>query len=241
MIEGVPEAWRKVLAETADGADAPDARGATNVATAGLDAFLAAERARADTAVYPALDDVFHALRLTAPDEVRAVILGQDPYHGPGEAHGLAFSVRTGTRVPPSLRNILLEWSDDLGHGAPSDPSLEAWARHGVLLLNTVLTVRRAEPNSHRGRGWEPFTDSVIRAVAGRPDPVAFLLWGAHAQARRHLIDDRHIVVTSNHPSPLSATRPPVPFRGSRPFSTVNARLAELGLAPIDWTLADNT
>lgn len=228
MRDSLPSAWRTILA---DAVAAP---------TFGqLEAFLAGERARTDTEIYPATDDVFAALRLTPPDGVRAVILGQDPYHGTGEAHGLCFSVRPGTRIPPSLRNILVEWSEDLERKAPVSGSLERWARNGVLLLNTVMTVRRDEANSHRGRGWEPFTDAVIRAVSARSEPVAFLLWGAPAQAKRDLIDERHVVLMSNHPSPLSATRPPSPFRGSRPFSTVNARLVGLGQPPIDWSLGE--
>jgi uracil-DNA glycosylase len=229
MRDSLPIAWRTILAE------------AVAAPTFGqLETFLAAERARTDTEIYPASDDVFAALRLTPPDGVQAVILGQDPYHGQGQAHGLSFSVRPGTRVPPSLRNILLEWSGDLDRPAPTNGSLERWARNGVLLLNTVMTVRRDEANSHRGRGWEPFTDAVIRAVSASPDPVAFLLWGAPAQAKGDLIDDRHVVLMSNHPSPLSATRPPTPFRGSRPFSTANARLAALRRTPIDWSLGES-
>jgi uracil-DNA glycosylase len=230
VIDLLPDDWRAALADAC-----------ATPGFASLVEFLAAERLRADTAIFPAAEDLFSALRLTPLERVRAVILGQDPYHGTGEAHGLSFSVRAGTKTPPSLRNVLRELSEDLGdEAAPAagSGSLEPWARNGVLLLNTVLTVRRDEPNSHRGRGWEPFTDAVIRAVARRPDPVAFLLWGGPAQAKRPLLGDRHVVVTSNHPSPLSANSAPIPFRGSRPFSTVNARLAALGRPPIDWRLA---
>ena len=226
LSDTVPGAWRGALSDTLD------APGFLVLAE-----FLAAERARTDTAVYPAAADVFAALGLTPPEAVRAVILGQDPYHGDGEAHGLCFSVRPGTTIPPSLRNILREWTDDLGLPSPTSGSLEPWARHGVLLLNTVLTVRRDEPNSHRRQGWESLTDALIRAVAAAPAPVAFLLWGTRAQAKRDLIGGRHLVLASNHPSPLSANRPPVPFRGSRPFSAANARLAALGRPPIDWSL----
>ena len=229
MIDSIPAAWRGVLA---DAIAAPTFRG--------LETFLDAERARADTEVYPAPDDVFTALRLTSQAEVRAVILGQDPYHGAGEAHGLCFSVRPGTKIPPSLRNILREWTDDLALPPPAAGSLERWARHGVLLLNAVMTVRRDEPNSHRRQGWEPFTDAIIGAVADGPDPVVFLLWGAPAQAKRELIGDQHVVIVSNHPSPLSANNPPIPFLGSRPFSTTNARLAEVGRPAIDWSLGED-
>lgn len=226
MIGSVPDPWRDVLA---------DALGAPSFGQ--LEAFVAAERARSDTEVYPEPDDVFAALRLTPPGAVRAVILGQDPYHGSGEAHGLCFSVRPGTKIPPSLRNILREWAADLDRPIPTEGSLEPWARNGVLLLNSVLTVRADEANSHRGHGWEPFSDAIIRAVAARPDPVVFLLWGASAQAKRALIPDRHVALISNHPSPLSANNPPTPFRGSRPFSAANARLTAIGRPPIDWSL----
>lgn len=226
LADALPEAWRDALVDAC-----------SSPALVALDRFLTEERGRSDTSVHPSPEDLFSALRLTPLHAVRAVILGQDPYHGVGEAHGLAFSVRPGARIPPSLRNILAERADDVGGGVPGNGSLESWARNGVLLLNTVLTVRRDEPDSHRGRGWEAFSDAVIRAVADRPEPIAFLLWGARAQGKRELIDPRHVVVASNHPSPLSATRPPTPFRGSRPFSTVNARLAELGRPPIDWSL----
>jgi uracil-DNA glycosylase len=229
VIDSVPLDWQAALSDVLQ-ADSSHR----------LAAFVGAERARPDTTVFPASDDVFNALALTPPSAVRAVILGQDPYHGDGEAHGLSFSVRPGTRTPPSLRNILREWSEDLDRPAPASGSLEPWARNGVLLLNAVLTVRRDQPNSHRNQGWEVLTDAVIRAVAAGPEPVAFLLWGTTAQSRRALIGGRHVVVASNHPSPLSATRPPAPFRGSRPFSTVNARLAELGRPPIDWNLDEH-
>jgi uracil-DNA glycosylase len=229
VIERLPDDWRAVLTDACSAASFAE-----------LEAFLAAEGARTDTAVYPAAEDLFAALRLTPPDTVRAVILGQDPYHGEGEAHGLSFSVRAGTKVPPSLRNIIRELAEDLGEEAappPGSGSLEPWARNGVLLLNTVLTVRRDEPYSHRQRGWEPFTDAIIGAVSARSEPVAFLLWGGAAQERGGLIADRHVIVSSNHPSPLSAHRPPTPFRGSRPFSRANALLAARGRPPIDWRL----
>lgn len=198
-----------------------------------LDAFVAKERQR--TEVYPPLPLVFHALELTPPEKVRVVLLGQDPYHGDGQAHGLAFSVPDGVRPPPSLVNVFRELESDVGVPRPRSGNLEPWARRGVLLLNTVLTVRAHEAHSHRGRGWERFTDRVIRAVSDGPRPVVFLLWGAPAQKKKALIDtSRHVVLSSAHPSPLAATRG---FFGSRPFSGANEALERLGQEPIDWRL----
>jgi len=184
--------------------------------------------------VYPAPDDVFAALHITALDEVRAVILGQDPYHGPNQAHGLSFSVPVGTRVPPSLRNIFTELDADIGISRPSHGNLEAWARHGVLLLNSVLTVRAHEAGSHRKRGWETFTDSVIAAVSEKPAPVVFFLWGNFARSKAPLIARHHHIIESPHPSPLSASRG---FFGSKPFSRANEALAMSGQEAVDWSL----
>ena len=196
-------------------------------------AFL--EEERSQQPVFPPDEDVFAALRLTAFEDVRVVILGQDPYHDDGQAHGLAFSVRPGVPPPPSLVNIFRELADDVGCPKPGSGSLLPWARRGVLLLNTVLTVRAHEPNSHRGRGWEAFTDAILRAVARREHPSVFVLWGSHAQKRRDLADPgRNPVILSAHPSPLSARRG---FFGSKPFSRSNAALRELGESPIDWCL----
>ena len=168
------------------------------------------------------------ALQLTPPEQVRVVILGQDPYHGRHQAEGLAFSVAPGVPLPPSLRNIFKELQRDLGTPFPAFPvpggSLAAWARQGVLLLNTCLTVEEGQPASHAGRGWEGLTDAVIRRVAEGPRPVVFMLWGAHAQSKRPMIDaERHLVLTANHPSPLSALRPPLPFIGCGHFSQARA------------------
>lgn len=197
-----------------------------------LGEFVERERERGE--VYPPREEVFAAFEATPFDSVRVLILGQDPYHGPGQGHGLCFSVRPGVRVPPSLRNIYRELRDDLGHPVPDHGSLLPWAHQGVLLLNTVLTVRAGEANSHRGKGWERFTDAVIRAVSARPEPTAFVLWGAPARKKRALIDtERHAVVEGAHPSPLSAKR----FFGSRPFSQVNEALAARGRPPVDWRL----
>lgn len=185
--------------------------------------------------VYPA--DPFHALRLTPLSSVRVLILGQDPYHGPEQAQGLAFSVPTGAKRPPSLRNIFNEVAAEFGGvAAEFDNDLTRWARQGVLLLNTVLTVEEGAPASHAKRGWERVTDAVIEQVAQHA-PTAFLLWGAHAQSKRALIpaDRGHLVLTANHPSPLSARRPPEPFLGCGHFAKVDAWLASLGEAPIAW------
>jgi uracil-DNA glycosylase len=187
--------------------------------------------------VYPPEDEVFAALELTPYERVKVMILGQDPYHGPGQAHGLAFSVRPGVAPPPSLRNIFRELRDELGCPPPRDGSLVPWARQGVLLLNAVLTVRAGEPNSHQGKGWETFTDAVIRAVNERPGRVVFVLWGGYAAKKEALIDaGRHAVLRSAHPSPLSAKRG---FFGSRPFTKVNAALEDGGQAPVDWCLRE--
>ena len=196
-----------------------------------LQDFVAAER-RAHT-VYPPVPDVYAALHLTPYADTRVVILGQDPYHGPRQAHGLCFSVRRGVKVPPSLANIHKELHDDLGIAVPEHGNLEAWARSGVLLLNTTLTVRAGQAGSHQGRGWETFTDQVIRVVSDKPDPVVFMLWGNAARRKRSLIDTgRHTVIESAHPSPLSAHNG---FFGSRPFSRANDALVAAGRSPVDW------
>jgi uracil-DNA glycosylase len=198
-----------------------------------LERFVKDER-RSHT-IYPPEPDVFNAFKLTPYDTVKVLILGQDPYHGPGQAHGLAFSVRPGVTPPPSLRNILKELHDDVGCPKPKNGFLEPWARQGVLLLNAVLTVRAGEPNSHRGKGWERFTDAAIEAVNDKSGPVVFVLWGGPAQKKLALIDaKRHTVLKAPHPSPLSAK---TGFFGSRPFSKVNAALEAAGHDPIDWCL----
>lgn len=192
-----------------------------------LSAFIDA-RLAAGAVVYPST--VFEALRLTPLSEVRVVILGQDPYHGPGQAHGLAFSVRKGQRVPPSLRNLFKELQRDLGQPVPTSGDLSAWARRGVLLLNTTLTVEDGQPASHARQGWEVLTRALLEAVAALPRRVVFLLWGAHAQAQGDWIDAGcHSVLRANHPSPLSATRAPVPFIGCGHFGQVCAQLSATG------------
>jgi uracil-DNA glycosylase len=180
------------------------------------------------------------ALELTPPEEVRVVILGQDPYHGRGKAEGLAFSVAPGVPLPPSLRNIFKELQRDLGCPLPPAPvpggSLSGWANHGVLLLNTCLTVEEGQANSHKGQGWEILTDSIISQVSQGPRRVVFMLWGAPAQAKRVLVDEtRHLVLCANHPSPLSALRPPVPFMGCAHFSQAQAWCRTHGLPPLAW------
>ena len=203
-------------------------------------AFLVAEKA-AGKRIFPRGDEWFRALDLTPPSKVRVVILGQDPYHGAGQAHGLCFSVKPGVPPPPSLVNIFKELDSDLGLPRPRHGFLESWAQQGVLLLNSVLTVEMGKAASHQGRGWERFTDAVIRHVAAKPEPVVFLLWGSYAQKKGAFIDGieqggRHLVLKSVHPSPLSAHGG---FFGCRHFSQANAFLTERGLVPIDWALSE--
>ncbi|MET0323828.1 MAG: uracil-DNA glycosylase [Ilumatobacteraceae bacterium] len=198
-----------------------------------LQAFVRTERER--HTVYPPPEDVFAALHLTSYASTRVLILGQDPYHGPRQAQGLCFSVRPGVRIPPSLVNIHKEMETDLGLAPPGHGNLEAWARQGVLLLNTTLTVRAGEAASHQGHGWETFTDAVIRTVAAKEHRVVFILWGSHARRKKALVDtSRHTIIESAHPSPLSAHNG---FFGSRPFSRTNDALTAAGLTPIDWSL----
>lgn len=189
-----------------------------------------------DTAtVYPPKEEIWSAFEHTAFRDVKVVILGQDPYHGPGQAHGLSFSVKPGVRIPPSLRNMLKELEEDIGCPKPVDGTLTKWADQGVMMLNTVLTVRQGEAHSHRGRGWEIFTDEVIRKLSERAEPVIFVLWGRPAQLKKGLIDlERHEVIEAPHPSPLSASRG---FFGSKPYSKVNSLLQQRGEAPIDFCL----
>jgi uracil-DNA glycosylase len=194
------------------------------------------ERKAAGKRIFPPGSQWFRALDLTPPDKVRVVILGQDPYHGPGQAHGLCFSVQPGVPVPPSLLNIYKELERDLGIPRRSHGFLEPWARQGVLLLNAVLTVEMGDAGSHQGRGWERFTDAVIARVNALEHPVVFLLWGAHAQKKAAGVDNRHLVLKAPHPSPLSAHRG---FLGCGHFSQANAWLEEQGMAPIDWTLPE--
>lgn len=206
------------------------------------------ERLAAGAIIYP--PQPFRALALTPLSQVKVLILGQDPYHGPGQGEGLAFSVAPGVKLPPSLRNIFKEVARDPllqpGMDMPSNGSLVRWAEQGVLLLNTCLTVEDGQPASHAQRGWEALTDAIVTAVARRPEPVVFMLWGAHAQTKQSLVDGtnarsidqqdgHHLVLTANHPSPFSAMRPPKPFIGSGHFGLANAFLRQQGCEPIAW------
>jgi uracil-DNA glycosylase len=220
----VPDSWRPILEPVLT---TPPARR--------LGGILTAEEA-AGKRIYPPRGDRLRALELTPLESVRAVILGQDPYHGPGQAHGLAFSVPQGIKVPPSLLNIYKELESDLGIARPGHGNLEGWARQGVLLLNNALTVEEARAGSHQQLGWEPITDAVVAAVAAREDPVVFMLWGSHARNKAArvpgLAQSRHLVLTAPHPSPLSAHSG---FFGSRHFSKANAFLEQHGRGAIDW------
>jgi uracil-DNA glycosylase len=222
MKDRLPADWQKVLKDVL----ASPEFGA-------LEEYVAAERRR--HTVYPSEEDLFSAFRLTPYDQVKVLLLGQDPYHGPGQAHGLAFSVQPGVKPPPSLVNVFKELQSDVGAPKPKDGSLIPWAKQGVLLLNAVLTVREGLANAHEGHGWEAFTDAVIQKVSDKPEPVVFLLWGSYAQKKEALIDtSRHVILKAPHPSPLSAKRG---FFGSKPFGLTNEALKKAGREPIDWTL----
>ena len=196
-----------------------------------LQQFIAHERLV--STVFPPAQDVYAALEFTPFESTKVVVLGQDPYHGLGQAHGLSFSVRGNTPIPPSLRNIFQELFTDVAIQREQDGDLTGWARQGVLLLNTTLTVREGEPGSHKNRGWEHITDTVMSALNEKPTRVVFVLWGAHARNKKTLITQaHHVVIESAHPSPLSAHRG---FFGSKPFSQINSALEEAGLSPIEW------
>lgn len=185
--------------------------------------------------IYPNINDYFAALNLTPIDQIKVVIVGQDPYHGPGQAHGLCFSVKDGVRLPPSLKNIFKELHNDMGLEIPESGSLKKWAENGVLLLNAVLTVEEGKAGSHQGKGWEEFTDQVIHVINEECDHVVFILWGAYAQKKAAFVDrKKHYVIESVHPSPLSAHRG---FFGTKPFSKANAFLKSQGLTEVDWSL----
>lgn len=201
------------------------------------DLFTFVKKEYNTTQVYPPADDIFNAFHLTPLHQVKVVILGQDPYHEPGQAHGLCFSVKPGVDIPPSLVNIYQELHDDLGCRIPNNGYLVKWAQQGVLMLNTVLTVRAHLANSHRGKGWEEFTDAAIRALNTQDRPIVFLLWGRPAQSKESMLTNpHHLILKSPHPSPLSAYRG---FFGSRPFSKTNQFLREHGEEPIDWQIED--
>ncbi len=222
MQISLPESWQ---AQLADELEKPYFKK--------LEAFVDEERRT--QMIFPPEQDVFSALELTPYDQVNVFLLGQDPYHDNNQAHGLAFSVRPGIKPPPSLANMFIELRNDLGCRVPNNGYLVPWAKQGMLMLNTVLTVRAHQPNSHKGQGWERFTDEVIRKVSAKPEPVIFVLWGAPAQKKIALIDTtRHTIIKSAHPSPLSARNG---FFGSKPFSQINAVLRAAGKPEIDWQL----
>lgn len=224
LSETVPESWRAALQDVLASAK-----------SAALGDFLVREEA-AGKAIYPPRGQRLAALELTPLDRVKVVILGQDPYHGAGQAHGLSFSVQDGVRVPPSLANIYKELESDLGLPRPTTGNLSRWARQGVLLLNAALSVEEARPASHQGKGWEEITDAVIAAVAARQDPCVFMLWGNHARKKADrvpgLMNSHHLVLTAPHPSPLSAH---AGFLGCRHFSQANAFLEQVGRGAVDW------
>jgi uracil-DNA glycosylase len=221
-VPDIPASWKRVLADEF-----------AKPYWAELQAYVAAERAK--YTVYPPEDAVYTALKLTPYADVHVFLLGQDPYPGEGQAHGLCFSVKPGVPLPGSLRNMFKELNDDLGIPPAKTGYLAKWAAQGMLMLNAVLTVRAGQPNSHKGKGWEVFTDAVIRAVNEKDDPVVFVLWGAYAQKKIKLIDtDRHTIIQSAHPSPLSAANG---FFSSRPYSKINAALKKNGNPAIDWDL----
>ena len=227
MLDGVSQSWQAVLKPALA---TPDARR--------LGGWLRAEEDAGKT-IFPPRECRFKALELTPLDQVRVVILGQDPYHGPGQAHGLCFSVPEGVTPPPSLKNVFKEMESDLGLARPSRGSLESWAEQGVLLLNNTLTVEQGKAGSHAGKGWDAITDACVAAIAERAEPSVFILWGSHAQAKAARIpalrdSDRHLLLKSPHPSPLSAHRG---FFGSKPFSRANAFLERNGRGTIDWQL----
>jgi uracil-DNA glycosylase len=223
QLQEIPKSWRTVLSDEFH-----------KPYFLQLQKFVDEERRHHQ--VFPPEKDVFNALKLTPYDQVKVLLLGQDPYHGDGQAHGLCFSVRPGIRPPPSLVNMFKELKADLGCRIPNNGYLVPWAQQGVLLLNAVLTVRAHQANSHKDKGWETFTDAVIRSLNARSDPVVFVLWGGYAQKKTRIIDtDRHPVLMAAHPSPLSVKK----FFGSRPFSAINKALQKQGKTPIDWQLPD--
>jgi uracil-DNA glycosylase len=223
MNKQLPPSWQKVIGEEF-----------AKPYFQKLEAFVDGERAAHQ--VFPPEDEVFNAFQQTPFNKVEVVVIGQDPYHGDNQAHGLCFSVRVGVKPPPSLVNIFKELHSDLGCKIPNNGCLLPWAQRGVLLLNAVLTVRAHQANSHKDHGWEEFTDAAIRAIDARAQPAVFLLWGAYAQKKGKIIDaTRHRVIKGAHPSPLSVAK----FLGSRPFSAVNKALDELGQKPIDWQIPD--
>jgi uracil-DNA glycosylase len=224
-VPDIPASWKDALAEEFK-----------RPYWAELQAFV--EKEREEYTVFPPEDEIYTAFRLAPFEDVRVFLLGQDPYPGKGQAHGLCFSVKPGVALPASLRNMFKELQDDLGISPAKSGYLAKWAAQGMLMLNAVLTVRAGQPNSHKGKGWEQFTDAAIQAVNNKDDPVVFVLWGAYAQKKLKLIDqERHTIIQSAHPSPLSAANG---FFGSRPYSKINAALRKHGFEEIDWDLHGN-
>jgi uracil-DNA glycosylase len=224
MSPEIPRGWKTVLEEEI-----------TKAYYQNLQSFLDEERKQYQ--IFPPEHEIFSALKFTPYSTVSVLLLGQDPYHGQNQAHGLSFSVRPGTPLPPSLKNIFKELNTDLGIKLPNHGCLVPWAKQGVLLLNAVLTVRAHQPNSHKGKGWEIFTDKIIRSLSDRDDPVVFLLWGSFAHKKIELINtQRHTIIQSAHPSPFSAHKG---FFGSHPFSRTNRALIESGKPEIDWQIAE--
>jgi uracil-DNA glycosylase len=224
MLPPIPPAWRPLLSAAL-----------AEPYFANLKQFVESEQKR--HTVYPTDREIFSALDLTPYESVKVLLLGQDPYPGKDQAHGLCFSVKPGIKPPASLRNIYKELESDVGFRIPNNGYLASWAKQGILMLNAVLTVRAGEPNSHKGRGWESFTDTIISRVGERDSAIVFVLWGAYAQKKIKLIDtERHVVIQSAHPSPLSARNG---FFGSRPFSAINKALRRAGKSEIDWQIPD--
>ncbi|MEL6346089.1 MAG: uracil-DNA glycosylase [Myxococcota bacterium] len=222
LREMLPASWRNILADEF-----------TKPYMADLQTFL--EDEYKNETIYPPQDEIFTAFNLSGYDDVKVLLFGQDPYHGPGEAHGLSFSVKPGIKIPPSLRNIYKELATDVDATIPNNGFLKPWAEQGVMMLNAVLTVRHKKANSHQKKGWEKFTDAVIRALSARQDPMVILLWGSKAKKKAKLVDAaRHHVISGTHPSPLSARNG---WWGSKPFSKTNAKLEEWGKKPIDWQI----
>jgi uracil-DNA glycosylase len=224
LFDRIPESWRAILADELQ-----------KPYIANLEAFVAEERTQ--HTIFPPEAEVFSALELTPYDDVNVLLLGQDPYHDVNQAHGLCFSVKPGIKPPPSLVNMYKELRDDVGFEIPNHGYLVDWARQGMLMINAVLTVRAHKPNSHKGKGWEKFTDAIIRKVNEKPSPVVFVLWGGYAQKKAKLIDtNRHTIIKAPHPSPLSAS---AGFFGSRCFSAINTALRQMSRPEIDWQLED--
>ena len=222
LLDIMPDSWKPILEEELQKPYIGE-----------LEAFLSQEFE--EQTIYPPQNEIFSAFEYTSYDNLKVFLLGQDPYHGEGQAHGLSFSVKPGVKTPPSLRNMFKELKEDLGCEIPNNGCLTPWAKQGVLMLNAVLTVRASKPASHKKQGWEKFTDAVIKKVNEREEPIVFLLWGGFAKKKAKLIDaDKHVVITGTHPSPLSAKNG---FFGSKPYSEINEARKGIGKEPSDWQI----